>query len=237
MSVGPDAQPIPQGRRVGMYHFGLKVGDSDDELRAARDAVIAAGATIVASSDHVVTHSLYLRDPDGDDIEIHVDVPEDISHVIDGRVRVDVGMVLHLRLGLDEVFYNYVRIFSQLARHRHSGQRSARSLSCSIPSSLWPPKSGTVISPSAIQPLVDRVRQSCAGRSSSSQLLGPQGPPTPPGPIGDPGPVEAGAAGLGTAAFVVGEASGAAAATSSYAAVQSVTVTLGSAVSTFLFSR
>jgi catechol-2,3-dioxygenase len=75
LSVGPDAQAIPQGRRVGMYHFGLKVGDSDDELRAARDAVTAAGATIVGSSDHVVTHSLYLRDPDGNEVELYVDVP------------------------------------------------------------------------------------------------------------------------------------------------------------------
>ena len=75
LSVGPDAQPIPQGRRVGMYHFGLKVGDSDDELRAARDAVVAAGATMVGLSDHVVTHSLYLRDPDGNEVELYVDVP------------------------------------------------------------------------------------------------------------------------------------------------------------------
>ena len=75
LDVGPDAQSIPQGRRVGMYHFGLKVGDSDDELRAARDTVMAAGATIVGSSDHVVTHSLYLRDPDGNEIELYVDVP------------------------------------------------------------------------------------------------------------------------------------------------------------------
>ena len=75
IAVGPDAQPIPQGRRVGMYHFGLKVGDSDDELRAARDAVLAAGATLVGSSDHVVTHSLYLLDPDGNQVELYVDVP------------------------------------------------------------------------------------------------------------------------------------------------------------------
>ncbi|MGH2784022.1 MAG: VOC family protein, partial [Actinomycetota bacterium] len=26
IEVGNDATPIPQGRRVGMYHFGLKVG-------------------------------------------------------------------------------------------------------------------------------------------------------------------------------------------------------------------
>jgi catechol-2,3-dioxygenase len=75
ISVGPDAQPIPKGRRVGMYHFGLKVGDSDDELRAARDAVLRAGGTIVGSSDHVVTHSLYLSDPDGNEVELYVDVP------------------------------------------------------------------------------------------------------------------------------------------------------------------
>jgi catechol-2,3-dioxygenase len=75
IEVGPDAQPIPSGRRVGMYHFGLKVGDSDDELRAARDAVVAAGATIVGSSDHVVTHSLYLLDPDGNELELYIDVP------------------------------------------------------------------------------------------------------------------------------------------------------------------
>jgi catechol-2,3-dioxygenase len=75
IAVGADAQPIPEGRRVGMYHFGLKVGDSDDELRAARDAVLAAGAKLVGSSDHVVTHSLYLLDPDGNEVELYVDVP------------------------------------------------------------------------------------------------------------------------------------------------------------------
>jgi catechol 2,3-dioxygenase len=75
MSVGPEAQPIPQGRRVGMYHFALKVGDSDDELRAVRDSVMAAGATIIGATDHVVTHSIYLRDPDGNEVELYVDVP------------------------------------------------------------------------------------------------------------------------------------------------------------------
>ena len=35
IEVGEDAQPLPRGRHIGLYHFGLKVGDSDDELRAA----------------------------------------------------------------------------------------------------------------------------------------------------------------------------------------------------------
>jgi len=30
---GPGAAPIPAGRRIGLYHFGLKVGTTDGELR------------------------------------------------------------------------------------------------------------------------------------------------------------------------------------------------------------
>lgn len=75
IEVGPDAAAVPEGRRVGMYHFGLKVGDSDDELRDALATVQAAGTTVVGSSDHTVTHSLYIEDPDGNEIELYVDVP------------------------------------------------------------------------------------------------------------------------------------------------------------------
>ena len=32
IEVGSEAEPIPQGRRLGMYHIGLKVGTTDDEL-------------------------------------------------------------------------------------------------------------------------------------------------------------------------------------------------------------
>ena len=39
IEVGESAQAIPEGRRVGMYHFGLKVGDSDEELRQALSAL------------------------------------------------------------------------------------------------------------------------------------------------------------------------------------------------------
>jgi catechol-2,3-dioxygenase len=75
IEVGPDATPIPLGRRVGLYHFGLNVGDTDDDLRAALDAVQKAGATVVGSADHTVTHSVYILDPDGNEIELYIDVP------------------------------------------------------------------------------------------------------------------------------------------------------------------
>ncbi len=75
IEVGADATPIPRGRRVGMYHFGLNVGESDDDLRAMVATLKEAGATIVGASDHTVTHSLYVEDPDGNEIELYVDVP------------------------------------------------------------------------------------------------------------------------------------------------------------------
>jgi catechol 2,3-dioxygenase len=75
IEVGDDATPIPPGRRVGMYHFGVKVGDTDDELRTALARVQQAGAEIVGSGDHGITHSLYLLDPDGNELELFVDVP------------------------------------------------------------------------------------------------------------------------------------------------------------------
>ena len=75
IEVGPDAQPIPSGRRVGLYHFGLKVGETDDELRDALAHVQEAGVRIVGTSDHTVTHSLYVLDPDGNEVELYVDMP------------------------------------------------------------------------------------------------------------------------------------------------------------------
>jgi catechol 2,3-dioxygenase len=74
IQVGEDATPIPVGRRVGMYHFGLKIGETDDELRQARDQLRAAGAKLVGTADHGITHSLYIEDPDGNEIELYIDV-------------------------------------------------------------------------------------------------------------------------------------------------------------------
>ncbi len=74
IEVGPAAAPIPAGRRLGLYHFGLKVGESDDELREALAACRANGVKILGSSDHTVTHSLYIEDPDGNEIELYIDV-------------------------------------------------------------------------------------------------------------------------------------------------------------------
>jgi catechol-2,3-dioxygenase len=75
IEVGPDAASIPPGRRVGMYHFGLKVGDSDEDLVAMLRKLEGAGVTVGGSADHGMTHSLYIADPDGNEIELYIDVP------------------------------------------------------------------------------------------------------------------------------------------------------------------
>ncbi|HUZ78368.1 MAG TPA: VOC family protein [Chloroflexota bacterium] len=74
IEVGEDATPIPEGRRVGMYHFGLKVGETDDELREVLANLVANDVQIMGASDHTVTHSLYVLDPDGNEIELYIDV-------------------------------------------------------------------------------------------------------------------------------------------------------------------
>jgi len=74
IKVGSEAAPISQRPRVGLYHFGLKIGESDDELRAAIARLHEAGVPVVGMSDHGVTHSVYLLDPDGNEIEIYIDV-------------------------------------------------------------------------------------------------------------------------------------------------------------------
>lgn len=74
IEVGPNAAPIPPGLRVGMYHFGLKVGETDDELREALATCQREGVKVVGASDHTVTHSLYIEDPDGNEIELYIDV-------------------------------------------------------------------------------------------------------------------------------------------------------------------
>lgn len=70
-----DAVPREKLRpEPGLYHIGFKIGTTDDELMAAYAELESAGAKIVGTADHTVTHSLYLLDPDGNELELYVDV-------------------------------------------------------------------------------------------------------------------------------------------------------------------
>jgi len=73
-----DAPGPPQGRRLGLYHIGIKVGNNLDELRAAKQELEQAAVTIDGMSDHTVSQSLYLHDLDGNEVELYVDADESV---------------------------------------------------------------------------------------------------------------------------------------------------------------
>jgi catechol 2,3-dioxygenase len=64
------------GRRIGLYHAGWKIGESLDDLRKALDRAQAHGTPVDGATDHGVMFSLYLRDPDDNEVELFVDNPD-----------------------------------------------------------------------------------------------------------------------------------------------------------------
>jgi len=68
------AAPSPTPNMVGLYHVAIRL-PSDDHVRAAFHLLVDAGVEIVGSSDHGVSHSLYIKDPDGIELELYADVP------------------------------------------------------------------------------------------------------------------------------------------------------------------
>ena len=71
-----DAQGPMHGKRIGLYHVGWKIGASIDELRSQYSRILELGYDIDGLSDHTITQSIYLRDPDGNEIELYVDDPD-----------------------------------------------------------------------------------------------------------------------------------------------------------------
>ena len=74
IEVGNAPGPIA-GRRIGLYHIGWKIGDSLAELRAMKQRLEQRKVDIDGVSDHTVSQSLYVRDPDGNELELYVDDP------------------------------------------------------------------------------------------------------------------------------------------------------------------
>jgi catechol-2,3-dioxygenase len=64
------------GPTPGLYHIGFKIGNTDEELKQALTELTAHGVRIVGSADHHVTHSLYILDPDNNELELYIDVDE-----------------------------------------------------------------------------------------------------------------------------------------------------------------
>ncbi|MFH8571401.1 VOC family protein [Streptomyces sp. NPDC017993] len=73
-AVGPDASG-PEAGRVGLYHLAWEVGTLG-ELAATETRLTAHGA-LVGATDHLVSKSLYAKDPDGNEFEVMWRVPRE----------------------------------------------------------------------------------------------------------------------------------------------------------------
>ncbi len=65
-----------RGVKPGLYHIGFKVGDSHEDIRAVWKELNEKGVPIVGTGDHTVTHSIYIMDPDGNELELYADVSD-----------------------------------------------------------------------------------------------------------------------------------------------------------------
>ena len=75
LAVDPDGPDAPDNS-PGLFHVAFKVGDSLDQLRVVKDELESAGIPIDLVADHTVSQSIYVRDPDGNAIELYVDVSD-----------------------------------------------------------------------------------------------------------------------------------------------------------------
>ena len=71
-----DAPKRPIGKRIGFYHAAFKIGDTITELKSAYKDLMKYGVDILGTSDHTISKSIYLLDPDGNEIELYIDDPQ-----------------------------------------------------------------------------------------------------------------------------------------------------------------
>ncbi len=71
--AGPEASPPPPGH-TGLYHFAI-LYPTRKELAQAVKTLQQADYPLQSASDHGVSESIYLADPDGNGVELSVDRP------------------------------------------------------------------------------------------------------------------------------------------------------------------
>jgi catechol 2,3-dioxygenase len=66
----------PPSNTTGLYHFAILYRDRQALARALK-RVLEAGWPVDGASDHGVSEAIYLRDPDGNGIELYRDRPKE----------------------------------------------------------------------------------------------------------------------------------------------------------------
>jgi catechol 2,3-dioxygenase len=96
-----DAPPFdPSGN--GLFHLALLVPDRRELARSLR-RIASTGWPLTGASDHLVSEALYLRDPDGNGIEVYRDRPRS-QWQTDGRGSIRMAT---LALDLDDVLAEF----------------------------------------------------------------------------------------------------------------------------------
>ena len=94
--------PQPAPGTTGLYHFAILFPDRP-ALAAAVRRVLDHGTALEGASDHGVSEAIYLRDPDGNGIELYCDRPDsEWPRGPDGEIRMhtrplDLGALLEER--------------------------------------------------------------------------------------------------------------------------------------------
>jgi catechol-2,3-dioxygenase len=76
-------------RGIGLYHFALRLG-SLEELRAAYRHLVELQANIAGITHHGDTKSIYVKDPDGLEIEVFCECEHD-PNGSEAQVRAELG--------------------------------------------------------------------------------------------------------------------------------------------------
>lgn len=77
IEIGGDQSPRPSTPTPGLYHIGLKIGDGAEAARTTYRELQEKGVLIVGTGDHTVTHSIYILDPDGNELELYADIGDE----------------------------------------------------------------------------------------------------------------------------------------------------------------
>ena len=70
-----ESEETGDAEKSGLHHVAFKIGTSLDDLKSAKQYLEGKGVE-TDPIDHVVTQSLYINDPDGNGIELYVDVSD-----------------------------------------------------------------------------------------------------------------------------------------------------------------
>ena len=90
--VEVESDVLADSSRSTLHHFALQV-DSFDDLRKAYFELIDSDVEVLKATDHVTQKSIFIRDPDGNIVEIYYELPEALTMFRAGRGDNDEALV------------------------------------------------------------------------------------------------------------------------------------------------